>query len=92
MSSIFSPIETLVKCKAHCVVTVALLVFSLVISSCDCLSGGDTNIDVQMYVDVPMLRYSKAHHRGRALVLISTNHWVITGASEVCLACSFVSL
>ncbi len=86
MSSIFSPIETLVKCKAHCVVTVALLVFSLVISSCDCFSGGDTNIDV------PMLRYSKAHHRGRALVLISTNHWVITGASEVCLACSFVSL
>ena len=71
MSSIFSPIETLVKCKAHCVVTVALLVFSLVISSDDCFS---------------MLRYSKAHHRGRALVLISTNHWVITGASEVCLA------
>ncbi|WP_206780883.1 hypothetical protein, partial [Vibrio tasmaniensis] len=32
------------------------------------------------------------NHRGRALVLISTNHWVITGASEVCLACSFVSL
>lgn len=25
-----------------------------------------------------MLRYSKAHHRGRALVLIPTNHCVIT--------------
>ena len=35
---------------------------------------------------MPILRYSKAHHGGRALVLISTNHWVITGASEVCLA------
>ncbi len=38
-----------------------------------------------------MPKNNKAHHSGRALVLFSTNHRVITGASEVCLACSFVS-
>ena len=42
-------------------------------------------------VEKLIFRNNKAHHSGRALVLISTNHWVITGASEVVLGCSFVS-